>query len=226
MMTERAAKLIDMVLSHEGGYSSGNEKQTKGDKGKETYCGISRVYNPNWKGWTIVDKYKPIKYNTIIDDNTLKQYVKEYYYSAYYTPLKCDSFDSLLIAGHLFCHGVNAGVKTSAKLLQKAINKVYGINLSVDGIVGTNTLKYSNGDKKTEVETEFINKRNQYYKSLVEKNPSQKKFLKGWLNRVQKTTQTCHSSHNVLFTSLNNGGIIKTILSFAYVLIKMFLKKG
>lgn len=225
-MTERATKLIDMVLSHEGGYSSGSEKQTKGDKGKETYCGISRVYNPNWKGWAIVDKYKPIKYNTIINDNTLKQYVRDYYYSTYYTPLKCDSFDSLMIAGHLFCHGVNAGIKTSAKLLQKAINKVYGINLSVDGVVGTNTLKYSNGSKKTEVETEFINQRNQYYKNLAAKNSSQKKFLNGWLKRVQKTTKTCKASYNVLFTSVGNNGIIKTILSFIYDLIQLFTKKG
>ena len=65
-MTERALKLINMVLTHEGGYSSGNEKQTKGDKGKETYCGISRVYNPNWDGWKIIDRHKPIKYNAKI----------------------------------------------------------------------------------------------------------------------------------------------------------------
>lgn len=225
-MTDRATKLIDMVLSHEGGYSSGNESQTKGDKGKETYCGISRVYNPNWKGWAIVDKHKPIKYNTVINDSTLKQYVRDYYHSAYYTPLKCDQFDSLLIAGHLFCHGVNAGTKTSAKLLQKAINKVYGLNLSVDGIVGANTLKYSNGNKKTAVETEFINQRNQYYKSLVAKNPSQKKFLNGWLKRVQKTTKTCKSSYNVLFTSFGNGGFLEKLLSFIYDLIQLFTKKG
>lgn len=225
-MTDRAIKLIAMVLSHEGGYSSGNEKQTKGDKGKETYCGISRVYNPKWKGWTIVDKHKPLKYNAIINDNTLKQYVRDYYHSAYYTPLKCDQFDSLLIAGHLFCHGVNAGIKTSAKLLQKAINKVYGINLSVDGLIGANTLKYANGSKKTNVEKEFINQRNIYYKNIAAKNPSQKKFLNGWLNRVQKTTKTCKSSYNVLFTSLGNRSFFEKLLSFIFDLIQMFTKKG
>ena len=135
-MTERALKLINMVLTHEGGYSSGNEKQTKGDKGKETYCGISRVYNPNWDGWKIIDRHKPIKYNAKIKDSKLEASVKQYYYTNYYYPLKCEQFTSLLIAGHLFCHAVNAGIKTSAKLLQKAINNVYKVNITVDGIVG------------------------------------------------------------------------------------------
>ena len=87
-MTERALKLINMVLTHEGGYSSGNEKQTKGDKGKETYCGISRVYNPNWDGWKIIDRHKPIKYNAKIKDSKLEASVKQYYYTNYYYPLK------------------------------------------------------------------------------------------------------------------------------------------
>lgn len=226
-MTDRAIKLIDMVLSHEGGYSSGNEKQTKGDKGKETYRGISRVYNPRWDGWKIVDKYKPIKYNAIIKDAKLEASVRQYYYNTYYTPLKCEQFTSLLIAGHLFCHGVNAGIKTSAKLLQKAINKVYGINITVDGVIGATTLKYANGSKMKLVASEFINQRNLYYKNITIKNPSQKKFLNGWYNRVKKTTKLCSdSSINVLFTSLSNGSFLQKLLSFIYDLIQLFSKKG
>lgn len=227
IMTDRAIKLINMVLSHEGGYSSGNERQTKGDKGKETYCGISRVFNPRWDGWKIVDKYKPIKYNAIIKDSKLEASVRQYYYNAYYVPLKCEQFTSLLIAGHLFCHGVNAGIKTSAKLLQKAINKVYEVNITVDGIIGATTLKYANGNKMKSVATEFINQRNLYYKNITIKNPSQKKFLNGWYNRVKKTTKICsNSSINVLFTSLSNGDFLKKLLSFIYDLIQLFNKKG
>lgn len=225
-MTDRAIKLINMVLSHEGGYSSGSEKQTIGDKGRETYRGISRVYNPSWKGWQIIDKNKPIKYNAIIHNKNLDDAVKEYYYNSYYLPLKCDKINSLLIAGHLFCHGVNAGIKTSAKLLQKSINNVYNINLTVDGIIGSNTLKYVNGDKIKLLEQEFIKQRRQYYNSIARNNPSQKKFLNGWLNRVNKTTKTCSSSFNVLFTSANINGIIPKILSFIYDVVQLLTKKG
>lgn len=226
-MTERAIKLIDMILSHEGGYSSGNEKQTKGDKGKETYCGISRVYNPKWEGWKIIDKHKPIKYNAKIKDANLEASVKQYYYTTYYYPLKCGQFDSLMIAGHLFCHGVNAGIKTSAKLLQKAINNVYKVNTTVDGIIGNTTLKYANGSKMKLVETEFIRQRKLYYKNLTIKNPSQKKFLNGWYNRVDKTTKVCgNSSISVLFTSITNGGFLQKLLSFIFDLLQLFNKKG
>lgn len=224
-MTDRALKLINMVLSHEGGYSSGNERQTKGDKGKETYRGISRVYNPSWKGWSIIDKHKPIKYNKIIKDDNLEYLVKNYYYDNYYTPLKCDCFNSILIAGHLFCHGVNAGIKTSVKLLQKAINVTYGVKLDIDGIIGSNTLKYANGSRIKDLEQEFICQRRQYYNKIVSNNPSQKKFIKGWLNRINNTTNTCSSSCSVLFTSFDTDNLINRLLSFIYDVFKYFFKK-
>ena len=37
----------------------------------------------------------------------------------------------------------------------------------------------------------FIEQRNQYYENLVSRNPSQRKFLNGWLNRVKNTTSEC-----------------------------------
>ena len=42
-----------ITLQHEGGY--GNDPD---DVGGETYKGISRVYNPSWKGWGLIDDYK------------------------------------------------------------------------------------------------------------------------------------------------------------------------
>ena len=37
----------------------------------------------------------------------------------------------------------------------------------------------------------FIEQRNQYYEKLVSRNPSQRKFLNGWINRVKNTTSEC-----------------------------------
>ena len=104
---------------------------------------------------------------------------------------------------------------------------MYKINLTVDGIVGANTLKYANGSKMKSVESEFIKLRNQYYKNITIKNPSQKKFLNGWYNRVKNTTKVCSgSSINPLFTSLSEGGFIPKILSFIYDLIQLLTKKA
>jgi len=210
-MDSKAKRLINMVLKNEGGYAN-----VKGDNGGETYRGITRKNFPNWSGWKIVDKYKPLKNNQIIKSTQLENDVLDFYYDEFYLPMKINKIDSLMISGHLLCHGVNAGIKNSVKLLQKAINITYSVSISMDGIIGTNTLKYANGSKKSKLANNFIEQRKQYYQNIVKKTPSQKKFLKGWLNRINETTKDCSSSTVSLFTSFSsdsssNNLIIKII---------------
>lgn len=213
-MDKKEIKLIDMVLQHEGGYSSGQDKFSKEDLGGETYRGISRKYYPSWDGWEIVDINKPLKHNQIIKNTTLENNVRQFYDKYFYTPMKISKIDNLLIAGHVFCHGVNAGKKPSIKLLQKAINKTYSVNIAVDGIIGNETLKYTNGEQQEKLANELIEQRNQYYKNIVNNKPSQKKFLNGWLNRVKNTTKIC-SSTNVFTTSiLSTDFYLKFLISY------------
>lgn len=218
-MDNKAIKLIDMVLTHEGGYAF-----VDGDTGQETYRGISRKYHPNWEGWKQVDANKPLKHNQIIKNETLENNVRQFYNKYYYTPMKIHKINNLMISGHVFCHGVNAGKATAIKLLQKAINKVYAVSIAVDGIIGNQTLTYANGDKQNEVANELINQRNEYYRNLVAKKPSQKKFLNGWLNRVKNTTKVC-SSKSVLTTSIMSNGFISKIINFILKIIKALVKK-
>lgn len=201
-MDAKAIKLIDMVMQYEGGYAD------KKIDGHETYRGITRTSHPNWEGWKIIDSKKPLKYNQIIKDTTLENYVRQLYYKYYYTPMKIGEINDLLAAGQTFALGVNAGLKNGVKALQKAINKVYGVKISVDGVVGKETLSYANGDKSVEVGKETVNQCNAYYNNLVAKKPSMKKFLNGWLNRVKGVTKTCSTpvSTNILLTTKNNNG--------------------
>lgn len=185
-MTNKAIKLIDMILKSEGGFVNDPD-----DRGGVTYRGITRKNFPNWKGWKIVDANLPLKNGQIIKNDELEQYVREFYHENFYQPMKIDEIDNMLISGHLLCHGVNAGIKTAVKILQKSINKIYNVGISVDGIVGNITLSYSNGDKAESVAQEMISERKEYYTNLAKRNPSQKKFLKGWLNRVDSTTKEC-----------------------------------
>lgn len=190
-MDSKAIKLINMILQREGGYSSGKDSKSSGDLGGETYRGITRKNFPKWSGWKIVDKSKPLKYNQIIKNVQLEDDVRQFYYEQFYAPMKIDNIDSLLISGHLLCHGVNAGIGNAVKLLQQAINQAYSVSIKVDGVIGNITLSYANGNKQNEVAKGFIQQRNQYYKNIVTKKPSQKKFLNGWLNRVAETTKEC-----------------------------------
>lgn len=183
---EKWKLLIEMVLKHEGGFVN-----DPNDSGGKTYRGIAIASHPNWKGWAILKKYEPLKRNQIVNDAHLNELVYEVYKKNYYSPMKIDMINDLMISAHVFCHGVNAGNKTAIKLLQKAINVVYCVNITVDGIIGSTTLQYTNcNDFIIELGQELIQQRNNFYRNIVKNKPSQKKFLNGWLNRVTGTTNT------------------------------------
>ena len=176
--------IISKTLETEGGYVN-----DPSDSGGETYCGIARNSNPKWEGWKIVDAHKPLKWNQKIQDSILERLVIEIYDTKYYQPIKADKIDSDMIRTHLYDMGVNAGTGAAVKILQKAINKVYGISIATDGAIGNITLTYTNNKAKlNELVNEFINQRRLYYQDLVKRKPTNQKFLKGWLNRVDITT--------------------------------------
>lgn len=72
---------------------------------------------------------------------------------------------------------VNAGVNAI-----KRVQKVFG--LRADGIVGPLTLAALNRDDSEVVFNRIKDSRISYYRAIVEANPSQKKFLNGWLRRT------------------------------------------
>lgn len=216
-MDTKAIKLINMVLQWEGGYSDPSYD------GHETYRGITRSNHRSWNGWKIVDANKPLKYNQIIKNKQLEEDVREFYFKNYYIPMKIGSMNDLLTSGQVFAMGVNAGIKTSIQLLQKAINKVYGVQIATDGIVGNITLQYANGEKSKQVGQEMVNQCNARYESIVAKNPSKKKFLNGWKNRIKGVTATC-TSNNVLLTTRSKEGWFINIIKFILKIIKMFKK--
>ena len=162
---EKWELLIRMVLTHEGGYAN-----VSGDAGGQTYCGIARKANPNWKGWKIIDANMPLKHNQKLNNSELDNLVFDVYKKNYYVPMKIDMIDDLMISAHVFCHGVNAGNKAAIILLQKAINAIYGVNIAVDGIIGATTLQYANRtDRVIDLGKELIQQRNNFYRNIVRK---------------------------------------------------------
>lgn len=92
-----------------------------GDSGKETYKGISRVANPNWGGWAIVDSYKK-KSNfpkNLDSDKKLQALVKECYKTNYWNPVWGDRIKNQKVANDIYDTAVNMGVGTSIKLSQR-----------------------------------------------------------------------------------------------------------
>jgi len=93
--------------------------------------------------------------------------------------------NSSIIQGACFDFIINSG---KAKLKIQEMLKDKGFNIELDGIFGDKTFSAIN-DFVTKVGEEkalsdIMEKRLNYVVSLTIKMPTQKKFLKGWLNRI------------------------------------------
>lgn len=64
----------------------------------------------------------------------------------------------------------------------KRVQKILGV--TVDGIVGPKTINALNNSNQEELITKIYNARAQHFNAIVKARPSQKKWLKGWMNRI------------------------------------------
>jgi lysozyme family protein len=177
---------FNKTMTYEGGYSD-----TKGDRGGETYKGITRKNFPDWDGWSIIDKHKPLNNNDIIHDAVLDLQVKDFYNKNFWTAYKLDQIDTMIagLSEKLFDCIVNMGPSRPVKFLQSTINLLNKdqADIAVDGGIGPGTIKalqdcVKNNPAKR-ILTVFAIYQGSFYKDLMEKDPSQRKFV-GWFDRV------------------------------------------
>lgn len=83
---------------------------------------------------------------------------------------------------------VNHGPGRAARFMQQALNRVRGAMLAVDGIAGPRTRAAAQGAGRVEALMQ-LEIRSEFFRSIVASRPSQKVFLKGWLNRVNALRQ-------------------------------------
>lgn len=117
------------------------------------------------------------------------------YLRCFWERLEADSFEAP-IGEMLFDQAVNGGLKAARKLLQRAINECRARAndplIEVDGAIGGETrlaligvLEQPGLGMKALVEAyrEAVRDR---YRAIVRSNPSQKRFLRGWLARAER----------------------------------------
>jgi lysozyme family protein len=136
----------------EGGYANSPK-----DAGGETFRGVSRVSNPDWAGWPIIDslkadliqKHGSINFNSksgwdrvdaiTAGNQVLDRLVMEIYDRRYYYPVSRFNLPQL-VTDKLFDIWVNIGPKTGAKIFQRAVNQFVDPKIVVDGAIGPKTL--------------------------------------------------------------------------------------
>lgn len=160
---------VTTVLANEGGYIDNPD-----DTGGATNFGISKHYL-NSVGRPCIDMH------TYTRDEAILEY-KRLWDSNHYNLI-----DNNQMATSLFSACVNLGQKIAVKLLQQAYTFIARRKITVDGILGIQTLEAINKFKnQDELLSQFRNNRSELYKSLFLNNPLKNKyFIKGWLKVSQ-----------------------------------------
>ena len=167
---------IKKVLKHEGGYID-----HKNDPGGATKYGISLRFIRQSNTELDLDGDGDIDADDIKEMTEDK--AKEIYKDKFWNPYNYDIITDPDVATKIFDITVNAGPRQSHKLVQRACNTRHK-DLDVDGLLGTQSLRAINQIGK-DLLPEICKVQADFYKSLVEKKPELKVFLKGWLRRAE-----------------------------------------
>jgi lysozyme family protein len=176
-MSEPSFEVAYQYLSVDEGRYANNPA----DKGGETYGGISRVNNPDWEGWKIIDAAKRRSGfpSNLSADQSLSQMTQDFYRTRYWR-LSGTSVPQAL-ASKLFDHEVNEqgdGGKGAAILsLQHALG------IAGDGILGPVTVSALEKADIEKLRQQWTAELCLHYHAIAVKNPSQEVFVRDWCQR-------------------------------------------
>ena len=165
----------------EGGYAN----RGAADKGGETYQGIARNFNPNWGGWKIIDAYKASHGGSIpnganppeLKNNAqLQQLHKDYARQEFWNAIHGDQIPNQDLANLMFTIQWGNG---SSKVTQEAVNALSPIKVTVDGVIGQDTLGKILSLPQDKFYDTLKQQQEDYYKKIAYGGN-----LTGWLNRL------------------------------------------
>ena len=160
---------VPILKEVEGGYAN-----TEGDSGGETVCGITQTAYQSVYGQ-----------NADVKNMTVEEwgYIMK---TNYWDKLRCDEINHQTVANLVADWGINSGTGTAAK----KITALLGLDANL--YLKDQAIEAINNKIKTEENT-FINEiaeaRKKFYRKIVEDDPTQEKFLQGWLNRIDTIVQ-------------------------------------
>ena len=184
---------LDFMLPHEGGFAN-----NPADRGGPTKYGITQT-TARAHGYTGDMRYMPVGVAISI------------YTQTYWPGL--EGLRVQEVANKIFDMRVNFGVRGGDILAQEAVNYL-GASVAEDGMIGPKTIAAINAVNAADM-LEALSQVSEYrYKGIVQRDPSQGIFLKGWVDRaraVQKVvTETARET--VEAVRKNPGGSLLVIM--------------
>ena len=162
------------MVKSEGGYVNDPH-----DRGGETNLGVTKKAWAAYLGREIADGEM-----AALTVEAVAPFYKEMYWDRVRGDDLPDGVDYLV-----FDFAVNAGPGRAAKFLQKAVGA------TADGVIGPGTLAAVRAKSPQEVIDLFSTIKAEFYHGIVENDPTQQRFINGWLNRVAAVKQ--HASEMV-----------------------------
>ena len=153
--------IFDFIIQQEtGGDPNGGYTNDPDDPGGETKWGISKKTFP-----------------TLIIADTTKEEAQSIYYDIYWRNIDIDGIPDEIKM--MLCDmGVNCGVETAKKYLQKAVG------VEVDGVIGPKTIEALNRYGFPCIVYLYGAWRRIYYLTIISKNTTLNKYTNGWFSRV------------------------------------------
>jgi lysozyme family protein len=162
---------LDYTFANEGGFSN-----DKFDHGGATKFGITIAELSKWMK-------RPASVNDVM--NLSAETAKAIYRAWYWEPLSLDQFGHVGEAMAMFDVGVVMGIGIPPKFAQNiCVN--HGGQIAVDGHIGPKTLLAITQVSEPVFIRDFSSLTEARFRSIVDHNSTQRKFLGGWLNRAHR----------------------------------------
>lgn len=168
------SKLLPVILKEEGGYVN-----DPADSGGATNRGVTQNTYNLFRDRLNQDR-RHVRYLTI--DETEK------IYEGYWTDSRADRLPSGLALMH-FDFAVNAGFRRAALTLQEVLE------VEADGVIGPKTLAAAVEKNSADTIRKYASSRKDFYERLAKRRPKDRKFLKGWLLRVDRIEAKALDAH-------------------------------
>lgn len=187
--SELELKAIEFTIGKKGG--AGNEggfSNNPNDKGGATFSGFtigtlrrlsaqihSHDFDKDGDGDIDVEDLKKLDWDDLV-------VMADTYWNPMY-----DQIVHPIVAIKTYDFGFNCGTVSGAKLLQKAVNRTLGRDaVVVDGKFGPKSLSMVNSCGADILLKNLIQVAKEHYQDIVNADPTQQGFLKGWFNRANK----------------------------------------
>lgn len=171
--TPQFEAVFEHVLLAEGK----NFTNIKEDKGGPTKFGITQRTLSHYRGYTV--SFQEVR------DMKIEE-AKEIYWQEFWDKMSLDVVPYFLIQTLLFDQGVNRGSTTAAREFQEVLAKVSGHPLKLDGKIGQKTVAAIKAVDQITLAQEYCFDMQDDYIAIMKKDPTQVKFIAGWINRTQR----------------------------------------